>query len=76
MADHDYGTGFPLLLSELKKHYRMKAEGEHPLMARPALHAERLEFLHPLTDAPLVVEAAWSKDLTVSVKYLRKFAAH
>jgi len=76
VADHDYGTGFPLLLSELKKHYRMKPEGEHPLMARPALHAERLELLHPMTGAPMVIEASWPKDLTVSVKYLRKFAAH
>ncbi len=76
VADHDYGTGFPLLLSELKKHYRMKPEGEHPLMARPALHAERLEFIHPVTGAPLSIEAAWPKDLTISVKYLRKFAAH
>lgn len=76
VADHDYGTGFPLLLSELKKHYRMKREGEHPLMARPALHAERLELFHPLTGSPLVIDAPWSKDLTVSVKYLRKFAAH
>lgn len=75
VADHDYGTGFPLLLSELKKHYRMKPEGEHPLMARPALHAERLELIHPLTGTPLVIEAPWSKDLAVSVKYLRKFAA-
>jgi len=76
VADHDYGTGFPLLLSELKKHYRMKREGEHPLMARPALHAERIELVHPITSAPLVIEATWSKDFTVAVKYLRKFAAH
>lgn len=75
VADHDYGTGFPLLLSELKKHYRMKPEGEHPLMARPALHAEKLEISHPLTNQPLVIEAPWPKDLTISVKYLRKFAA-
>jgi RluA family pseudouridine synthase len=76
VSDHDYGTGFPLLLSELKKHYRMKPEGEHPLMARPALHTERIELLHPLSGEPLVINAAWPKDLTVSVKYLRKFAAH
>jgi len=76
VADHDYGTGFPLLLSELKKHYRMKPEGEHPLMARPAFHAERLELLHPLTGDLLVIDASWPKDLTVSVKYLRKFATH
>jgi RluA family pseudouridine synthase len=76
VADHDYGTGFPLLLSELKKHYRMKREGEHPLMARTALHAERLELTHPLTGIPLIIDAAWSKDLTISMKYLRKFATH
>ncbi|MEI8139574.1 MAG: RluA family pseudouridine synthase [bacterium] len=76
VADHDYGTGFPLLLSELKKHYRMKREGEHPLMARPAMHAERIELHHPLTGDPLIIEAAWPKDMTISVKYLRKFASH
>lgn len=75
VADHDYGTGFPLLLSKLKRDYRMKPEGERPLMARPALHAERLEFSHPTTGLPVTIEAGWPKDLTVAVKYLRKFAA-
>ena len=74
VADADYGTGFPLLLSQLKRDYRMKPEGERPLMARPALHAERLELTHPTTGLPLVIEATWPKDFTVSVKYLRKFA--
>lgn len=75
VADPDYGTGHPLLLSQLKRDYRMKPEGEHPLMARPALHAERLELLHPSTGLPLMIEATWPKDLTISVKYLRKFAS-
>jgi RluA family pseudouridine synthase len=75
VADPDYGSGQPLLLSGLKRHYKMKAEGERPLMGRPALHAARLEVLHPATGAPLVIEAPWPKDLTVAVKYLRKFAA-
>lgn len=73
VADHDYGTGFPLLLSELKRGYKMKPEGERPLMARPALHAARLEIKHPTSGEPLVIEAPLPKDFTVALKYLRKF---
>jgi RluA family pseudouridine synthase len=74
VADRDYGSGRPLLLSLLKKGYKMKPEGERPLMDRPALHAERIELRHPATGAPLVIAAPWPKDLTIAVKYLRKFA--
>ena len=74
VADADYGTGQPLLLSQLKRDYRMKPEGEKPLMARPALHAERLEFIHPPSGQPITIEAPWPQDFTVAVKYLRKFA--
>lgn len=75
IADYDYGSGFPLLLSKMKPHYKMKSDGERPLMGRPALHAERLELLHPVTGAPLVVEAAMPKDFEVSLKYLRRYAS-
>lgn len=73
VADHDYGSGFPLLLSKLKRDYKMKPEGERPLMARPALHAEKLEFVHPATGKAVSLEAAWPKDFNVAIKYLRKF---
>ena len=73
VGDPDYGTGFPLLLSQLKRDYRMKPEGEKPLMSRPALHAERLEILHPITGQPLVIEATQPNDFAVSLKYLIKF---
>lgn len=73
VADPDYGTGFPLLLSRLKRDYRMKAEGERPLMARPALHAESLAIRHPATGAPLLIQAGRPKDFVVSLKYLEKF---
>jgi 23S rRNA pseudouridine1911/1915/1917 synthase len=75
VADADYGTGRPLLLSRLKKDYKMKAEGERPLISQPALHAERIELVHPVTGAPLILTAPWPKDLTIAVKYLRKFAS-
>jgi RluA family pseudouridine synthase len=74
VADADYGSGAPLLLSSMKKHYKMKADGERPLMARPALHAEQLEFLHPTSGQPVLITAPWPKDLAVAVKYLRRFA--
>lgn len=74
VADADYGNGLPLLLSRLKKHYKMKPEGERPLISRPALHAEGIVILHPSTNEPVTIEAAWPKDLTVAVKYLRRFA--
>lgn len=74
VADSDYGSGLPLLLSRLKKHYKLKPEGERPLMARPALHAEQLELPPTGSHPPLVITAPWPKDLTVALKYLRRFA--
>jgi RluA family pseudouridine synthase len=75
VADELYG-GKPLWLSRLKPNYRLKpGKTERPLIARVALHAERLELVHPSTGAPVVITAAWPKDLTVGVKYLRQYAA-
>jgi 23S rRNA-/tRNA-specific pseudouridylate synthase len=75
VADTEYGTDQWLMLSRLKKDYRMKAEGERPLLNRTALHAEGIEMLHPVTGAPLTLTVPWPKDITVAVKYLRKFAS-
>lgn len=74
VADPDYGSGLPLLLSKMKKRYKLKPEGERPLLARTALHAGQLEFLHPVTGQPALITAPWPKDLTVAVKYLRRYA--
>lgn len=75
VSDSVYG-GPPLWLSEIKKRFHLK-EGhkEQPLLTRPALHSERLECQHPVTGQELRVEAPWPKDLTVAVKYLRRYAA-
>ena len=73
IADSDYGSGQPLLLSRLKPDYKMKPEGERPLMSRPALHAEQLIVTQPTTGKLVTITAPWPKDLTVAVKYLRKF---
>jgi 23S rRNA pseudouridine1911/1915/1917 synthase len=75
VGDQLYG-GRPLLLSRLKQVYRLKPnQTERPLIARPALHAEALSLPHPVTGNPLTITAPWPKDLTVAVKYLRRYAA-
>jgi RluA family pseudouridine synthase len=75
VGDFLYG-GKQLFLSSLKPGYRLK-EGheEHPLMARPALHLERLDITHPGTGEKLAISAPPAKDLAVSIKYLRRFAS-
>lgn len=73
-GDELYG-GKPLWLSRLKPDFRLKpGKTERPLIARPALHAEQLTLPHPLTGEVLTITAPWPKDLTVAVKYLRRYA--
>ena len=75
-GDTMYG-GCPLLLSQLKSLYRLKpGKEERPLMGRVALHAESLCLIHPMRGTPLSISAPLPKDLTVALKYLRKFAGH
>ncbi len=70
-----YG-GRPLFLSHLKRDYHAKkTEPERPLIGRTALHAEELHLPHPVTSEMLVIRAPWPKDLSVAVKYLRRYAA-
>ncbi|MGO8928543.1 MAG: RluA family pseudouridine synthase [Limisphaerales bacterium] len=74
VGDMAYG-GRPLLLSSLKRAYRLKPNQiERPLISRAALHAESLTLPHPVTGEALIITAPWPKDLTVAVKYLRKYA--
>jgi RluA family pseudouridine synthase len=77
IGDEDYG-GQPLLLSALKGQgsYRLKrGKTERPLISRVALHAEKLMITHPITKAEVNIEAPWPKDLTVALKYLRRYAS-
>lgn len=74
VGDILYG-GKPLLLSHLKKGYRLKPKKvERPLLDRVALHAEELSLPHPATGQLLKISAPWPKDLEVAVKYLRRYA--
>ncbi len=68
-------AGKPLWLSRLKPSFRLKPnKTERPLMSRVALHAEELVLPHPVTGQDVRISAPWPKDLTVAVKYLRRYA--
>jgi RluA family pseudouridine synthase len=69
-CDPLYGGGGPLLLSAIKHGYRPPAEEERPLLARPALHAERLEFEHPQDGRPVGIEAPLPKDMRAALGQL------
>ncbi|HEY0455389.1 MAG TPA: RluA family pseudouridine synthase [Verrucomicrobiae bacterium] len=75
VGDAVYG-GNHLLLSSLKPNYQLKRDHtERPLLGTTALHAEKLEIKHPETGAQVIMQADWPKDLTVAVKYLRRYSA-
>ena len=75
VGDEIYG-GRPLLLSRLKSDYRLKPDKtERPLISRVAIHAEELTLPHPITGTTITITAPWPKDLTVAVKYLRRYVA-
>jgi 23S rRNA pseudouridine1911/1915/1917 synthase len=72
-GDSFYG-GASLLLSHLKSGYRLKpGHEERPLISTLALHAERLSLPHPVTGALVEISAPWPKDLSVAIKYLRRY---
>ena len=74
LGDALYGDpGTQLLLSELKRRYKGRDE-ERPLIARLALHASALTFLHPATRATMALEAPLPNEFAVALKYLGKFA--
>ena len=74
VGDTPYG-GQPLLLSELKRGYRLKpGHEERPLISRAALHASQITLPHPVTGETLTITAPWPKELKVAVKYLREYA--
>ena len=73
VGDMLYG-GRQLLLSSFKRNYRLKpGQEERPLVGSTALHLEEVKLPHPVTGAELVLTAPWPKNLTVALKYLRRY---
>jgi RluA family pseudouridine synthase len=75
VGDPAYG-GRQLLLSTLKSTFRLKPnQTERPLISRVALHVTQLSLNHPVTGAAVTINAPLPKDLTVALKYLRRYAS-
>jgi RluA family pseudouridine synthase len=72
LNDPFYGNGTVLLLSNLKRGYKGRAD-EQPLLRRLALHAAALTFTHPVSRERQTLSAPLPDDFAVALKYLRKF---
>lgn len=70
VADATYGRRARLHRAELER--RPGHEGEAPLIARQALHAQRLEFFHPLEGRRVVHEAPVPSDMAATIEALRE----
>lgn len=66
LADKLYGGRARFLLGELTG----RAEDTTELLGRQALHAERIEFAHPQTGAPLAISAPIPADLQLTIEML------
>jgi 23S rRNA pseudouridine955/2504/2580 synthase/23S rRNA pseudouridine1911/1915/1917 synthase len=72
-CDELYGDGKPVLLSSIKKNYRLSAKDdeEKPLLSRLGLHAGRLVF-NDMAGVRHELEAPLPKDMKALLQQLRK----
>ncbi|NBR36700.1 MAG: RNA pseudouridine synthase [Chitinophagales bacterium] len=73
VCDTLYGDGKPVLVSSLRKKFKLakSAEEERPILGRLALHAQRLCFFDH-EEKEHCIEAPLPKDLTATLSQLRK----
>lgn len=74
VGDEWYGDGSPLLLSGIKKNFKISlaAEEERPILSRLALHAAELSF--EWKNQPVQLIAPLPKDMRATLQQLRKWA--
>ena len=72
VCDSLYGSGKPVLLSELKQRWRGDVYTEQPLIRRLALHAYQVEGMHPRTSQPFSFTAEYAKDFKSTIHQLQK----
>lgn len=64
------GNQKPVRLSDIKKRWNGDTNSERPLLNRLALHAYKLELLHPTTNEKLTFTAPYQKDMEATRKQL------
>jgi 23S rRNA pseudouridine1911/1915/1917 synthase len=72
LADRLYSNSGWFFLSSIKRNYKSN-EDEKPLLARTALHAFSLSFIHPTTAEKMSSEAPMPKDMETVLKALKKY---
>jgi 23S rRNA pseudouridine1911/1915/1917 synthase len=74
VSDVFYGNGSPLLLSSIKRKFKLSDQEleERPLLSRLGLHATQLILLHP-NGKSITIEAPLPKDMAVTIKQLDKW---
>jgi len=72
VCDALYGDGKPVLISTIKKKYKLseKEDEERPILSRLALHSWKLQF--NFQNKPYALEAPLPKDLHALLQQLRK----
>ncbi|MCE1196214.1 RluA family pseudouridine synthase [bacterium] len=75
VADPLYGDGKPVLLSQIKRKWKGDVYEERPLIARTALHAEKVVFAHPKTSQTMEMAAPLPKDMAALLQQLRKIGS-
>jgi 23S rRNA pseudouridine1911/1915/1917 synthase len=72
-CDGLYGTAEPVLLSRIKRNYKLsrQEEAERPLLNRLALHSWKLEFCDQ-SGQDISLEAEMPRDMTALLQQLRK----
>lgn len=73
VCDEIYGDPKPVLLSSIKKNFKLAkvAEEEKPILSRLALHSSQLNFMYE--DVDYALEAPLPKDLRAVLQQLKKW---
>jgi tRNA pseudouridine32 synthase/23S rRNA pseudouridine746 synthase len=74
VADPLYGSGTGVYLSQIKQDYRGEKTTERPMLSRLGLHAWSFSFEHPHTGLRLSFNAEYPKDISLTLKQLRKYS--
>ncbi|MGD0038292.1 MAG: RluA family pseudouridine synthase [Bacteroidota bacterium] len=72
LADPLYSNSGSFFLSSIKRNYKSNGE-EKPLLARTALHAFSLSFIHPATGEKILIDAPMPKDMETVLKILKRY---
>jgi 23S rRNA pseudouridine955/2504/2580 synthase/23S rRNA pseudouridine1911/1915/1917 synthase len=74
-CDHTYGDGKPILLSEIKRKFKLSksVDEEKPLLNRLALHSSILEF-KGIAGETHKFEAPLPKDMHATINQLQKWS--